>query len=297
MSLRRKTVLSVLMLLALAGAPRAAQAQVLYLTFQVPGTFLGTDFSWGDIVKYDNVAETSSLFFDASAHFAPGKIGGGLDGLEVNADGTFYFSTVFGGKIAGLKLDREDVILYDQITKTASVALNTTPYFSKKPRQIDAIKLLADGSWLLSTRQDAIFAGLAVDGGDVFRFDPVTETASLFFDADTLLNKDANLDAFDILPDGRYIFSIFKQRKLGPNKLPLKGSDLAFYDPVTGETGIYFDHNDIADWRGKHKNIRGVGTDGGNPPPVIPEPFSASLFGLGLGALGWARRRQQPRPS
>lgn len=302
MSLRRNAVVSVLMLLTLASAPQIAQAQILYLTFQAPGTFAGTSFSAGDIVRYDNVSNTSSIFLDASAHFSPGKLGGGIDGLEVLPDGTLYLSTFHTAKIPAIGVfQRNDVIHYDPVTQTGSVAIDGATHFLNKglSENIDVIDTLADGSFLLSTRNAAIFKGLSIaDGGQIFRYDPVSDSASLFFDGSAQFKRPLDIDAFEILSDGRYLFSVAREHETTLAGLKINDADIAVYDPITNTVAIYLDHNDIADWTGKHRDLKGIGTDNDNPPPpVIPEPFSASLFGLGLGALGWARRRQSLRQS
>lgn len=294
---------SVLVIAAVAGlggllwAPSDAEATVLYLTYQVPSRFAGTKFDYGDIVKYDTDTGISSLFFNADDHFG-NHGGGGIDALEVFSDGTILLSTNDRAILPGVgRFDRNDIIHYDPLARTGSIVLDGGDHFRNRAggltnfENIDVLDLLPDGSFLLSSRDGANWDGLAVDGDDIFRYDPTTGTSSLFFDGDTIRTSrmDMNIDAFDIMMDGRYLLSIFKTRTV-EDIGRVTGADLFTYDPTTGQVEMFLDHDDIHDWRGKHRNFTGVDTESPPPPPLIPEPISSTLFGLGLLGVGMQRR-------
>lgn len=307
-SLQRVALAGLALGTAWLGQPASASAIVLYLTFQVPSQFAGTKFGYGDIVKYDAETGQSSLFFDADDHHSS-KEGRSIDALEVLPDGTIIFSSHDRTRLdalGGTQADRNDVIHYDPVNRVATIILDGRDHFTSttgRPtnfENIDVIDVLPDGDFLFSTRDDAIFNGLAVEGDDIFRYDPTTNIASLFFDGDILREpgrRNFGIDAFDVLPDGRYLISVFKHADLVDppgEELKIVGSDLIIYDPATDTIELFLTRSDIPDWRGKHANFTGVDTDGETPPPmpVIPEPMSMSLFGFGLASMGWTRRRR-----
>jgi len=300
MRFSHKAVLAALMFGAVwLAKPADASAVILYLTFQVPSQFAGTEFDYGDIIRYDTDTGQSSLYFKADDHFI-GKEGHAMDALEVLPDGTILFSTVGGGKLPGIpnKFNYSDLIHYDPVNHIGMIVMAGRDHFETKAgkptqEQLDVVDVLPDGSFLFSTRYEAIFDGNLFDQDDVFRYDPVSGAVSLFFDAGILETgpQGFNLDGFDIMPDGRYLLSIFKTREVG--ELKITGADLVIYDPNTGKTELFLDHDDILDWKGKHRNFTGVDTEPEVPQqlPVIPEPTSASLLGLGL--LGTLLRRRK----
>jgi len=289
------------------GKPADAHAIILYLTFQVPSQFAGTEFHYGDIIKYDTETGQSSLFYDADDHYSK-KEGRGIDALEVLPDGTILFSSVDRARLdafGGVQTDRNDVIHYDPVNHVATVVLDGLDHFTNKSgkatndENIDVIDVLPDGDFLFSTKNDAIFNGIEFDGDDIFRYDPTTNTASLFFDGDILRENgrpNFGIDAFDILPDGRFLISVFKHADLVDpvdEELKIIGSDLIIYDPNTDTIELFLTRDDIPDWQGKHRNFTGVDTEPEVPQqlPVIPEPTSASLLGFGL--LGTLLRRRK----
>jgi hypothetical protein len=94
--------------------------------------------------------------------------------------------------------------------------------------------------------------GFAFNDEDLVRFDPNTNTWSLFFDGSDVGMTDANadIDAFDILDDGSLLFSI-----LGTASLPTVGSvtnaDIVRFAPTSlgantaGTFSWYFDGSDV----------------------------------------------------
>ena len=277
--------------LGVVATPTKAEAVILYLSFQAKGTFAGTKVTPADILQYDTDTGISSLFFDGSQYFT--QTGDGIDAFDIQSDGTIYLSTHDRARLIGVpgQFGRNDVIHYNPATKTGTVAIDGAAYFKAELSNIDVIDVLPDGSFLLSSgpRDQEVFAGLTVGPDDIFRFDPLTGTASLFFDGDSIFKivgeKHVNIDAFDVMSDGRYLMSLDREFETLKNGTKVNDADLVVYNPATGEAGIFLDHHSITDWKGKHRDIEGV-----DSAPVIPEPMSFSLFGLGLAGLSFRRR-------
>lgn len=281
-------------LLSLAAAPRRAEAALLYMAFQARGTIAGVTFDPIDILQYDTATDTASLFFKGSNHFLPG-FARPIDAFEILPDGTFYLSTTenntrLHGMTSGFA--RNDVVHYDPVAKVATVVIRGSEHFTVRIEDLDVIDALPDGSFLLSTRGPTRWDGLAVDADDIFRYDPVSHGTSLFFSGDSIFKivgePHVNIDAFDIMADGRYLLSVGREAETLTNGIAVNDADLVVYDPATGSAGIFLDHDDFPEWRGKHRDIWAVSS-----LPVIPEPMSLALFGMGVAGMGLRRRRRR----
>jgi hypothetical protein len=77
---------------------------------------------------------------------------------------------------------------------------------------IDGLAVLEDGDLLLSFSKAGNVPGIGdkVDDSDIVRFDSATSTFSLFFDGSDvgLESSGENVDAIDLLPDGRLLVSV-----------------------------------------------------------------------------------------
>jgi hypothetical protein len=103
---------------------------------------------------------------------------------------------------------------------------------------IDALHILDNGHIILSTDGNATLGGLSFEEGDLVDYNPLTGTASLYFDGD-LFSDDENIDAVHILDNGHIILSTEGNASLGG--LSFNDEDLVEYDPVAGTASLYFD--------------------------------------------------------
>lgn len=96
-------------------------------------------FEWGNILLYDPMTDTSSLFFDQDL------ITGTLtqktvDALFVQPNGDLLLSTnIDNGQLGGLTLMASDIISYDPTLDVASVFLDGDGLFDGATRNLDAV--------------------------------------------------------------------------------------------------------------------------------------------------------------
>lgn len=94
---------------------------------------------------------------------------------------------------------------------------------------------------ILSTKDTATLGGLTFDEYDLAKYDPATDTALQYFDGASLLNKQENINAVSILPNGHLILSFDKDVTIGG--LDVTKGDLADYDPLSDVATLLFDGN------------------------------------------------------
>jgi hypothetical protein len=181
-----------------------------------------------DVVLHDQLANSWSMWFDGSD---VGLASGAIDAVAALPDGSLLLSFSASLSIPGLVggpdgttlVDRCDVVRF----VPTSVGWNTAGSWhfqldgsdiglSGTAEDIDALEVLADGSYLVSTKGKASVPGLAnVPAASVLRFQPTTlgaatsGTWSMHFDANDvgLILASENVDAIAGGVDGRLCFS------------------------------------------------------------------------------------------
>jgi len=90
---------------------------------------------------------------------------------------------------------------------------------------------------ILSTTGTATLGGLRFKDGDLVKYNPNTDTATLFF-SESLFSHNKDIDAVEILENGHILLSTTRSAKLGG--LRFKDGDLVEYDPGTDTATLYF---------------------------------------------------------
>ena len=161
----------------------------------------GLSFNDDDLIDYDPVANTAVKIFDGTTMFPDTAFDEDINAAFIRGNGNIVFSTNNSNTIGGLNFRDKDIVEYNPVTDTASLLFNgdIISATGNYDTDVDAVHLLGDGSILFSTRTPGSFVGghggnLAFDDGDVVRYDPATDSASLFFhDADFVsANYDIN---------------------------------------------------------------------------------------------------------
>lgn len=93
---------------------------------------------------------------------------------------------------------------------------------------------------LLSTSGSAQLAGLSFEDEDLVLFDPVKNSASIFFDGG-LYKKDEDTNAVSVVANGNLLLSTRSKASLGG--LSFKDGDIVEYDPSTGSASKFFSEN------------------------------------------------------
>jgi hypothetical protein len=230
-------------------------------------------------------------------------------GATAQADTVLYLSTRANNTISGVSFLAGDIVAYDMDNSAASLAFRGADHFRTSggsvgaSEDIDAITVMPDGTFLISTASDARLGKSAQAGGtlhfyagDVVRYDPVTDTAVMYFDGDREFltdrwrpGEDENIDAFELLPNGHVLLSTTGSARLG--NLNFLNSDLIEYNPDSNSASVYFSHNLFRRYNGtfgNYKDIDGAAIDplSGN---LLLSVTSTSTTYLGNPALPFQR--------
>jgi hypothetical protein len=265
----RAVCLAAAALAAAALAATPAEAIQIYLSTANGATLGGLTFRDGDIVRYDTVAGTASLFFSENAFSANENV----DAFSMLPNGHLLLSTAGNSTIGGLNIRPGDVAEYDPVSGVATLFFNQNLFLNAA--NIDAFTVLPNGHVVLSTVDSETLAGLAFRDGDLVEYNPVSGAASLFFNED-LFAANEDIDAVSVLEDGSIVLSTETGAILGG--LSFRDGDLVRYFPLTNTAILYFSESAFS----ANENIDAV---------FVPEPGTGLLLAMGLAHL--SRRRQR----
>ena len=262
-------------LLAAATGGSRAQALLVILSTRSDATLGTLSFEPEDLVQYDTLTDSATLFLDGDAVFVEEE---NIDAFHLLPNGNILLSTAGGAQIGTLVFAGGDLVEYDPVANAATLYFDGSAEFTLAPENIDALHLLANGHLLLSTVSDATLGTLAFEAEDLVEYDMVAHTATLFFDGDAEFPQEEDIDAVDVLANGHLVLSTADDATLG--SLTFEEEDLVEYDPVGNTATLLFDGD--AEFTLAEEDIDAV--------QVIPEPGPAALLTSGLMALGRWRR-------
>jgi hypothetical protein len=282
-------------LAAALGPAGTAGAASFYLSTDTGpgGSDLGTpplNFSNGTVVRYDDATDTATVFFDETL-FNNGAGNENVDAFELLANGDILLSTTNPADLGGLdNFDNGDLVQYDLATDIATLFFNDSLLTAPGSTNVDAVAVLPNGHVLLSTTTDQILGGVSFRNGDVIEWAPSSPTTGttigIFFnenlfgaDPTSNLDQNVNLDAFDVLDDGRIVLSTF-ENNVTLGGLTFLNGDLVLYDPVAGTATRWFDESLF----GGNEDIDAV---------AVPEPNALGLLTLGLVGVAIVGRRRR----
>ncbi|MBW1688685.1 MAG: PEP-CTERM sorting domain-containing protein [Deltaproteobacteria bacterium] len=163
-------------------------AQNILLSTGSDATLGGLSFRDGDIVQYNLLTDTATLFFDEDLFSADNDV----DGVSLLPNGNIVLSTVVDATLGGLTFRDGDLVEYNPVLDTATLFLDEDLFTGST--DIDAVSVLPNGDIVLSTTQTVTLGGLSFRNGDLARYDPVLDTATLFFSED-LFSADEDIKA------------------------------------------------------------------------------------------------------
>ncbi len=182
----------------------------------------------------------------------------------------FAASPAWSGNLISFKDDAtvpHELILNGQTVGAGAILNNDPPaqvvaestIFGAVQEDLDAIHLMSNGHYLLSTATASTVDGVFYLAGDIFEFDPDTGTASEFFDVNLFGSTAVNVDAVYLIEggpdDGNLILSTTGNATLGG--LTFRHGDLVKYDPDSDTATIFFDQDEITGTLSQ-KNIEGL---------------------------------------
>ena len=147
-----------------------------------------------DLIVYNPVTDTGSLFFDGSALFSSGSTD--LSAVHIMNAGHMLLTNEYSATLGGLAFEPNDIIDYDRDSDTAVMFLDGSTVGLSV--WIDAVHLLDNGHIVLSTDQPATLGGLSFNEGDLVEYDPIWDTATVYFDGTNLFSAAEDVRAAHI---------------------------------------------------------------------------------------------------
>ena len=275
---------SVLLFFGMAGA---AVATPFLLSTSNTATLGGLTFQNDDLVLYDPDTNTATLFFDGGALFTHNENIGAVAAL---GNGNIILSTDGSATLGGLSFEDGDLVEYNPLTDTATLFFDEDLFSHNE--DIDAATVLGNGNLLLSTSGGATLGGLSFEDGDLVEYNPLTDTAALFFDED-LFSHNEDIDAATVLGNGNLLLSTSGGATLGG--LSFEDGDLVEYNPFTDTATLFFDE----DLFSGNENIDAISMflppiSTATAPAPVPEPSTMILLGAGLiGLFAFSRKKMK----
>ena len=156
---------------------------IIVLATEAGATLGGLTFGADDLVRYNPITDTATLYFDGSSFFGNGDI----DAASVLSNGNLVFSTGETVNLGGSDYTKGDLILYDFDAGTFSLFFDEDLFVGLA--DIDAVSVLANGNIVLSTVTTETLGGLEFRDGDLAEYNPGSDTATLYFDRDNFEGK------------------------------------------------------------------------------------------------------------
>jgi len=243
----------------------------IILSVDATETLGGLTFIDGALAEYNPTTDTATLFFDENLFSGNENI----VAVHVLDNGNIILSTDGTATLGGLIFNAGDLVEYNPTTDTATLFFDETLFVSGS-ENIDAVHILDSGNIILSSSDDATLGGLTFGSGDLVEYNPITDTATLFFDGN-LFDGSENIDAAHILDNGNLILSTEGGATLGG--LTFADGDLVEYNPTTDVATLYFSEGLFSN----NADVDAVYVT------TVPEP--ATIVLLGFGMLIFAVRR------
>ncbi len=156
------------------------------------------NFDADDILDYDPLNDTLTLYFDGDSHFS--ATDENIDALYIDDADDLYISTTGDATIGGQAMEDEDIVQYTPATSTASLYFVGDDHF-RNDEDVDGFHIIDADNVLLSTTANARLGGiLTFTDGDVIKYNTSTNVPTLFFDETYEFVDDEEIDALTIRP-------------------------------------------------------------------------------------------------
>ena len=197
-------------------------------------TLGGLTFSDGSLAEYDPNTDSATLFFNENL------FGGNedIDAVHVQANGTIILSTTGNATLGGLSFSDGDLVAYDPATDSTTLFFDENLFSANE--DIDAVYVMSNGNILLSTTGTATLGGLTFSDGSLVEYNPVTDSASLYF-SESLFAGGADIDGVHVLDSGNILITTTRTETLGG--LTFSDGSIAEYNPGSNTATLYFNEN------------------------------------------------------
>ena len=190
--------------IAWASGLTASPVDTITLSTDSAATLGGLSFADVDLAEYDPGTGTANLYFE-----------GGLTTLNVDITAVHVLTNghlVLAAKgnpdatLGGVTFQAGDLVDYDPVADSATLIFDGNARFTDPSEKITSVHVLDNGHLILSTDSPANLGGLSFTDIDLVEYDPLTDTASLFFDGSpTTLNVD--ITAVHVLTNGHLVLA------------------------------------------------------------------------------------------
>lgn len=160
-------------------------------------TLGGLTFDDGDLVRYDPVNDTASIYHLSEASFG-GAANPDISAIAIDGQGNLLLSTWDSQTLGGAAFTDGDIVSYNPNTGSAAVILGEAAIFDDGDGDIDGLDLRPNGNYLMSATDDEVVAGTLYRDGDIFEYNPTNDTATLFF-SESLFTDTANSHELDAI--------------------------------------------------------------------------------------------------
>ncbi|MDJ0911354.1 MAG: DNRLRE domain-containing protein [Woeseiaceae bacterium] len=147
-------------------------------------SFAGLSFAKEDLIEYDPIADTATMYLEAAVHFSDRE---NVISVHILENDNIVLSTDSGAVLGGLSFSDKDLVEYDRSTGTASIYFNGDA--TSLSQEIRALHILDNGNLVFAPDADTTLGGLKFGADQLVEYDPVADTASLYFDGEALFSS------------------------------------------------------------------------------------------------------------
>lgn len=210
--------------------------EVVLLSTVTDATFGGATFGDDDVADYDMTASKATSRLDGSVFSSTEE---DINAVHLLPDGRLVLSTTGNATLGGLSFGDDDLIVYDPVSDSAKLLVDGS-VFSSSTEDIDAVYVLSDGIYLMSTVTDASIAGLSVGDDDLFTYNSNTGEAKMYLDGGSVFgSSDEDINAVHVLDTGTLLISTTGNADLGG--LSFGDDDIVEYDTSTDKATLFLD--------------------------------------------------------
>ena len=127
-----------------------------------------------------------------------------IDAVYVRDNGNIVMSTLADAGLGGLSFGNGDIIEYNPNTDTATLLVAESDLFDDGAGNVDAVHILENGNLLISALDTTeTVSGIVFNDGDVFEYNPLTDTASLYLSESVFTSTGLanDIDGFTLVPE------------------------------------------------------------------------------------------------
>jgi len=146
-------------------------------------SFAGLTFAKEDLVEYDPVAGTATMYLEANVHFSDPE---NVISVHVLNNGNTVLSTDSGATLGGLSFSDIDLVEYNRSTGAASIFFDGDA--TSLSQEIRALHILDNGNIVFAPDADTTLGGLTFGRDQLVEYDPIADTATLYFDGEALFS-------------------------------------------------------------------------------------------------------------